>query len=109
MSKFMKKSREEILKAIKQTLTAISPDARIILFGSQARGEARNGSDWDLLVILDKARIELSDFDSISYPIFELGLKEGEHFSTKLYTQTEWKKRSFTQFYKNIEQEGIVL
>ncbi len=105
----MKKSREEILKAIKQTLKAISPDARIILFGSQARGDARPGSDWDLLVILDKAKIELSDFDLISYPIFELGLNEGEHFSTKLYTQSEWEKRSFTPFYKNIEKEGVML
>jgi len=105
----MKKTRNEILAEIKRMATAISPDARIILFGSQAREDYHPGSDWDLLVILNKAKIEISDFDTISYPIFEFGLNEGEHFSTKLYTHSEWEKRSFTPFYKNVEKEGIVL
>ena len=104
----MKKSREELLSAIKQTLSTVTSDARVILFGSQARGTALPDSDWDILVILDKPKIEPSDFD-ISYALYELGWKEGEHFSTKLYTKEEWTKRSFTPFYKNIEKEGILL
>lgn len=105
----MKKSREELLSAIKNTLSTISSDARVILFGSQAREMSKPDSDWDILVILDKPKIEPSDFDLISYPLYELGWKEGEHFSTKLYTKTEWLKRSFTPFYKNVEKEGILL
>lgn len=105
----MKKSREELLSAIRLTLKAITPDARVILFGSQARENARPDSDWDILVILDKPKIESSDFDDISYPLYELGWKEGEHFSAKLYTKAEWLKRSFTPFYKNVEKEGILL
>ena len=62
----MKKSKEELLIAIRSTLKAIIPDARAILFGSQARGDTRSDSDWDILVILDKARIEPSDFENIS-------------------------------------------
>lgn len=31
----------------------VEPDARVILYGSRARGEARRWSDWDLLVVVD--------------------------------------------------------
>lgn len=105
----MKSTREELLKSIKNTLLTAVPNGKIVLFGSQARGDARKDSDWDLLIILDKPKIEASDFDCISYPLYELGWKEGEQFSPKLYTTKEWLKRSFTPFYKNIEKEGIVL
>lgn len=105
----MKSSREELLHSIKDVLLSTEPNGKIILFGSQARGDANKDSDWDLLILLDKTKIEASDFDTISYPLYELGWKEGEQFSPKLYTMNEWTKRSFTPFYKNIEKEGIVL
>jgi len=102
-------TREEILQSIKVVLHSVVPDGKVILFGSRARGDAREDSDWDLLILLDKPQIEPSDFDRISYPLYELGWQEGEQFSPKLYTVKEWLKRSFTPFYKNIEKEGIVL
>lgn len=105
----MKSTREELLHLIKNVLISVVPNGKIILFGSQARGDAHQNSDWDLLVLLDKAKIEASDYDSISYPLYELGWNEGEQFSPKLYTIKDWMKRSFTPFYKNIEKEGIVL
>ncbi len=105
----MRKPREEILHLIKEAVHSIVPDAKVILFGSRARGDERNDSDWDLIVLLNKPKIEPSDFDEISYPLYELGWKEGEQISPKLYTVKEWMKRSFTLFYKNVEHEGIVL
>ena len=105
----MKTTKEELYTSIKNVLLSIEPEGKIILFGSRARGEAHEDSDWDLLILLDKPKIETSDFDRISYPLYELGWQEGEQFSPKLYTTKEWMKRSFTPFYKNIEKEGIVL
>jgi len=105
----MKSTREELLKSIKNLILSVVPDGKIILFGSQARGDAHSGSDWDLLILLNKPKIENSDFDRISYPLVELGWSEGEQFSPKLYTLNEWMKRSFTPFYKNIQNEGILL
>lgn len=105
----MHSTKQQIVDKIKQTIHTIVPDGKIILYGSHARGDERVDSDWDLLILLNKKKIESADFDLISYPLFELGWSEDELFSPKLYTFDEWKKRSFTPFYKNIEKEGIVL
>ncbi len=40
-----------IIDTIKTTVHSIIPDARIILFGSMAKGTADKHSDYDLLVI----------------------------------------------------------
>lgn len=103
------KTKEEMLLLIKNQVRAIVPDARIVLFGSRARGDASADSDWDLLILVDKPRLDPDDFDRISYPVMELGWQEGQQFSPKLYTKADWLRRSFTPFYKYVEEEGTVL
>lgn len=105
----MKKRDNDIIHSIKNTIHAHAPDARVILYGSRARKTADADSDWDILVLLNKKKIEPIDYDKIAYEMYELGWSLGEHFSTKIYTNTQWAKRHYTPFYKNIEKEGIVL
>lgn len=52
----MKVSREYILQTVKQTLHLVAPNAKIILFGSRARNDAQEDSDWDLLILIEKIR-----------------------------------------------------
>ena len=105
----MKNSKEDIKKLIAQELKKLEPTAKAILFGSQARGDASSNSDWDILILLDKAKITTADYDNIAYPLFELGWQIDQHFSVKLYTEKDWEKRSFSPFYKNVNKEGIQL
>lgn len=105
----MKRDKKYILKKIKSILKTVVPDARVLLYGSRARGDSKPDSDWDILVILDKRKIEPDDYELISYPIYELGWQTDELFSLKLYTKEEWQKRSFTSFYKNVEKEAVTL
>lgn len=42
---------EELIEEITRRLTAAAPGAKVILFGSRARGQERPDSDVDLLVI----------------------------------------------------------
>jgi predicted nucleotidyltransferase len=107
--KNMKSTRKELFNSIKAVLLSVEPEGKVILFGSRARGDSWEGSDWDLLILLNKPKIESTDFDRIAYPLCELGWREGEQISPKLYTINDWNKRSFTPFYKNIEKEGIEL
>ncbi|MCS2893170.1 nucleotidyltransferase domain-containing protein [Parabacteroides faecis] len=105
----MEKSKEYVLSKIKETLHQVAPDAKAILFGSRARNEARPDSDWDILILVDKPKLDTDDFDRISYPLYELGWKINEMISPILYTFKEWEKRSFTIFHKNVEEEGVVI
>lgn len=63
----------DVLKAISSIAMELKPEnGKIILFGSQARGDASELSDWDILILLDKDRIEESDHDKFTYPFGNL-------------------------------------
>jgi len=79
------------------------------LYGSRARGTHRPNSDWDLLVLVDKDKQQLQDFDSYAYPFIEMGWDLGEEINPMLYTRKEWEQRHFTPFYHNVEDDKIVL
>ena len=96
----MKKEQEHTLTAIRECLAKnMPPYGKAILFGSQARGTAREDSDWDILVILDKEQLLPSDYDNVTYPLTELGWDSAK----------EWQKYKITPFYKNVEKEGVSL
>lgn len=102
--------KEEVLHSIRETALQVIPSgAKVVLFGSQARGDAHSESDWDILILIDKARVYNEDFYEIAYPLVELGWKIGENINPLLYTYSDWQKRNFTPFYKNVEQDGIEL
>ena len=44
-------SKQEVLNTIKHTVHSFLPDARVLLFGSRARGNFDNKSDFDVLII----------------------------------------------------------
>ena len=64
----------QVLNSIKQVASQVLPKGSMLyLYGSRARGDAHEGSDWDLLLLLDKPRLEFEDFDKYSYPFVEMG------------------------------------
>jgi predicted nucleotidyltransferase len=61
-------STTQILEQIKATVKASDPNAKVILYGSCARGDYREGSDIDILVLLDKDKITNDDRERICCP-----------------------------------------
>ena len=98
---------QQIFQEIQALKRKILPNEKVILFGSQARGDARPDSDWDLLVLLNKEKKEFEDEDKYGYPFAEMGIKFKTYISVKIYTENDWKKRKPTPFYKNVKLEGI--
>lgn len=104
------RNREEILNRITLVGRQHLPlGGRLVLYGSQARGTASDSSDWDLLIILDKSKIEQCDYDNVSFPFTALGWDLGQLIIPVLYTKDEWDNNSFTTFYKNVKQDAIYL
>ncbi len=104
-------TRDDILKRIIETARKVLPrHARIILFGSHARGDAQDNSDWDLLVLIDKkGRITERDFTRYAYPLVDLGWTLNAEINPLIYTNEEWERRKITPFYKNVSAEGMEL
>jgi len=98
----------QILENIRTMKRRLLPNDRMILFGSQARGDARPDSDWDLLVVLNKPQKEESDEDK-TFDFVLMGWKLGAYLSIKLYTEKEWEKGKMFPFYKNVMNEGILI
>ena len=100
----------QVLNSIKQVASQVLPKGSMLyLYGSRARGDAHEGSDWDLLLLLDKPRLEFEDFDKYSYPFVEMGWDIGEDIRPHAYTKNEWFNGPHSLFYYNVEEDKKVL
>lgn len=102
--------RPEIIQAIREILKHVAPDAKAILYGSEARGDAGPDSDVDLLILVDGDKMTLAEEEAITLPLYELELKTGVSISPLVMLRKLWENRPFkTPFYINVMNEGIVL
>ncbi len=100
----------EIIKTIQEILRRVAPDATAILFGSEARGDARPDSDIDVLILVDKEKISLQDRQTITFPLYDVELDTGIIISPKVFSKQVWEEQmSITPFYRNVMKEGILL
>lgn len=100
-----------ILSSIRQVLKSVAPDATAILYGSQARGDARPDSDVDILVLLPD-EYNGSEFVKrkldISGKLYDLSLTLGIDISPLILVPKVFFARE-TPFTRNVMNEGITL
>ena len=102
--------KNSILLRIKQSVASTAPGATLILYGSYARGDNREDSDIDLLILVDKEKLTYEEQIQIKYPLYHIEREIGINISPLLILQKEWAKRkNLSLFYDNVTKDGIVL
>ena len=100
--------RTEVVKQISQAIHRVAPTATAILYGSEARGDAHEGSDIDVLILLDGDHLSLEREMEITGPLNEIEWQTGILVSPMVMLRKQWENRPFkTPFYVNVMNEGI--
>jgi predicted nucleotidyltransferase len=99
----------ELLKKCKKAIRQVVPDADVILYGSRARGDANEYSDYDLLV-LTNGLADIPVHKKMIENISPLEL-DGAVLTLALYNRQQWNTPLYRAmpFHENIDRDGVVL
>lgn len=84
---------------------------KVILYGSYARGDFRQDSDIDIMILLDISDLELKAYSQeLSYMTYDFNLDND--LEIKPIAKSEAHFRKWVEnypFYANIHKEGVIL
>ncbi len=101
---------DRVINKIKNAVHSVDPVAEVYLFGSRARKDHHKGSDWDILILVDKNKITNEIEDLFRDPLYDIELDTGQLISIFIYSKSFWDQElKFSPLYDNIEKEAIQL
>ena len=101
--------QDAILQQVKATVRQVDPLAEVILFGSRARGDARDDSDWDFLVLTSYPLNRKNKYVIVDAVFERVELVTGEVITLILHEKTRWyDKYSVTPLFQRIKEDGII-
>ena len=70
-------NRKEVVGRLKNLIKSVAPNSQTILYGSEARGDNKQNSDIDILILVDKDVLSPTEEDVITAPIYDLEIETG--------------------------------
>lgn len=99
-----------IASLVKNQILLADATAAVILFGSKARGDAENESDWDFLVLTSQTDIDVLSDKLRKIIVREAELKYNVAISLMVKNADVWQSDyAVTNIYESINEEGISL
>ncbi len=105
------KDQKHILQLVKKKVRETEPGATLILYGSHARGEQRDDSDLDILILVERENEKMTWDEKMKVisAVSRLEWETGANISPVVYSKLGWTNHKVTPFYENVNREGIVL
>lgn len=97
-----------IPQLVSQVVRELDPEAKVVLFGSQARGDVHQESDWDFLVLSEKISTRANKrrfYDRM----LDIELATGEVFSFLINDPAAWHRKQGWPIHDEVTQDGILL
>jgi predicted nucleotidyltransferase len=106
----MIRRKQHIIQLIRQKVNEIDNTAEVILYGSRARGDNKQDSDWDVMILLKQENVDKKIEQIYRHHLLDLELEIGVPISVFVYSKSDWEgKYSITPLFKNIKKEGILI
>ena len=98
--------QRKLISKVKSAIKSVDPQAKVILFGSRARGDEKQSSDWDFLILASKEATERYK-NRITASLIDTELEAEQVISTIIYSQAEWSDYRITPLFHSISKEGF--
>jgi predicted nucleotidyltransferase len=98
----------QLLAECKAAIREVAPEAGLILYGSRARGDAQEDSDYDLLVLVDR-EVDMDLERAIVDRLVPLEVRTGKVLTVLIYSRLQWDAAQYRAmpFHKNVTREGV--
>jgi len=100
----------ELLRRCKEAIREVVPDSDIILYGSRARGDAGEHSDYDILIIVN-GPVDMALEMKIRNGVYPLEVDTCKVLTLIVYGRQQWDSALYRAmpFHKNVDREGVLL
>jgi len=100
----------DLLKQCKQAIRSVESDAEVVLYGSRARGDANDDSDYDILVLTKKS-VDMALRENLIESIYPLELETGAVITLMTYNRDQWDSPLYRAlpFHQNVQRDGVEL
>ncbi len=100
---------DPIIPALKKKLLEKFPGAikNVLLYGSRARGDFERESDYDLIILIDKASKDLEE--RICALAWDIGFEHHVSISVLVFEQSLFETDLYEPLFINVRREGIAV